>query len=79
MLKQRLMWILWPAFLLAGVAEMLVFSLVDPEGLYWFGHHVEASRQAIYTVAFFGFWLITATSSALTVLLSLPPSEVNHL
>jgi uncharacterized membrane protein YcfT len=79
MLKQRLMWILWPAFLLAGVAEMLVFSLVDPLGLYWFGQHIEASRQAVYTVSFFCFWLITATTSALTVLLSLSPSEVNHL
>ena len=30
MLVQRLMWIAWPAFLLAGVIEMLVFALVDP-------------------------------------------------
>ena len=30
MLAQRLMWIAWPAFLLAGVIEMLVFALVDP-------------------------------------------------
>ena len=31
MWAQRLMWILWPAFLAAGVLEMLVFVLVDGE------------------------------------------------
>jgi len=78
MLKQRLMWILWPAFLMAGVLEVLVFSLADPQELYWFGHHLEFSRQALYTFSFFVFWLVTAMSGALTILLSLPPNEVNH-
>ena len=30
MWTQRLMWIAWPAFLMAGVLEMLVFAMVDP-------------------------------------------------
>ena len=29
MWSQRLMWIAWPAFLMAGVLEMLVFAMVD--------------------------------------------------
>ena len=29
MWTQRLMWIAWPAFLVAGVIEMLVFAMVD--------------------------------------------------
>ena len=28
MLAQRLMWIIWPAFLVAGLFEVLVFGLV---------------------------------------------------
>jgi hypothetical protein len=72
------MWILWPAFLMAGMIEMLVFSLTDPQELYWFGHHLEFSRQTLYTLAFFVFWLFIAMSGALTILLSLPPDEVNH-
>ena len=75
----RLMSILWPAFLMAGVMEMLVFSLVDPQDFYWFGQHVELSRQAVYTFSFFVFWLVTSISGALTLLLSLPPYEVNQV
>lgn len=78
MLGQRLMWIAWPAFLMAGVLEILVFSMLDPSDLNWFGAPLEISRQGIYTLAFFVFWLITMASSALTTLLSLSPFEVNR-
>ena len=33
----RALCILWPAFVMAGVLEMLVFALVDPAGLRWMG------------------------------------------
>ncbi|MBU3739526.1 MAG: hypothetical protein FGM55_11295 [Rhodoferax sp.] len=78
MFAQRLMRIVWPAFLMACVLELLVFALVDPQDLHWFGHTLELSRQAVYTLAFFGFWWITALSSALTTLLSLAPEELNR-
>ena len=78
MWAQRMMWIAWPAFLIAGVLEMLVFAMVDPNDLHWFGRPVEWSRQAIYTVAFFVFLALTMASSALTTLLSLSPFEVNR-
>ena len=78
MWAQRMMWIAWPAFLIAGVLEMLVFAMVDPNDLHWFGRPVEWSRQAIYTVAFFVFWALTMASSALITLLSLSPFEVNR-
>lgn len=78
MWAQRLMWIAWPAFLVAGVLEMLVFAMVDPHDLHWFGRPIEWSRQAIYTVAFFVFWVLAMGSSALTTLLSLSPFEVNR-
>lgn len=78
MLQQRLMWIVWPAFLMAGVIEMLVFAMVDPQDLHWFGHPLDISRQGVYTLAFFAFWVITAISSGLTTLLSMSPFEVNR-
>ena len=77
MLAQRIMWIAWPAFLVAGVLEMLVFGMIDPHDMQWFGQPIEMSRQGIYTLSFFVFWTITAASSALTTLLSMSPSEVN--
>ena len=73
MFLQRLMWIAWPAFLVAGVLEMVVFAMVDPQDLHWFGHPVEISRQGVYTLSFFVFWGITMVSSALTTLLSISP------
>ncbi|WP_291014129.1 hypothetical protein [Hydrogenophaga sp.] len=71
------MWIAWPAFLVAAVLEMVVFAVVDPGDLHWFGQPVTLSREAVYTLAFFVFWGMTMASSALTTLLSMSPFEVN--
>lgn len=78
MFSQRMMWIAWPAFLVAGVIEMLVFAMVDPHDIRWFGSPVEASRDAVYTLSFLGFWILTMAFSALTTLLSMSPFEVNR-
>ena len=78
MLAKRMMWIAWPAFLVAGMLEMLVFGLVDPQDLQWFGHPLALSRQAVYTLAFFVFWALTMLSRGLTTLLSMSPFEVNR-
>jgi hypothetical protein len=76
--SRRWMRIAWPAFLIAAVLEMVVFALVDPSDLHWFGQPVTLSREAIYTLAFFVFWAMTMASSALTTLLSMSPFEVNR-
>lgn len=75
---RRWMWIAWPAFLVAGVLEMLVFALVDPADLHWAGAALDLSRPAVYTMAFFVFWGLAMASSALTTLLSLSAVEVNR-
>lgn len=62
-----LMWILWPSFLVAGMAEGLLFTVISPEDITFFGHHLEASDQAIYTVGFFILWGLCALSSALSI------------
>ena len=77
-MKQRVLQILWPAFLMAAVLEMLVFVLVDPADLRWFGAApVELSPRAIYTLAFLVFWGVIATAGALTHLLELTASDLN--
>lgn len=78
MLQKRLMWIVWPAFLMAGVLEVLVFALVDPQDLHWLSSPLEISREGVYTAAFFVFWIVTAASGALTTLLAMSPFEVNR-
>jgi len=78
MLAHRIMWIAWPAFLVAGVLEIIVFAMVDPQDLHWFGQPVELSRQGVYTISFFVFWCVAMLSSGLTTLLSMSPFEVNR-
>lgn len=78
MWTQRLMWIAWPAFLVAAVLEVIVFAFVDPQDLHWLGAPLELSRLGVYTLAFFFFWVMAVVSSALTTLLSMSPFEVNR-
>ena len=77
-MAQRLMWILWPAFLVAGIADGIVFSLFDPREMHVFGEPVELSRIGVYSIGFFLFWAFGAASSALTCLLQRSPFEVNR-
>jgi hypothetical protein len=76
---QRLMWVIWPAFIVAAVAEFVFFAVFDPFQLHFFGAPLDLSREAIYTMGFFGFWGVGIASSALSVLLERSPLEVNRL
>ena len=78
-MKERSLRILWPAFLVAGVLEMLVFAVVDPNDLRWFGGPpIDWPAVAIYSVTFLMFWGAIATAGALTALLSLSADELNQ-
>lgn len=69
--KTRVVTVLWPAFLMAGVMEMLVFAMVDPEQLHGWGMDLATwPASAVYTVAFFLFWGIIAVASSLAVWLT---------
>jgi hypothetical protein len=77
-LARRLMWVIWPAFLVAAVAEAVFFTVFDPFELHFFGAPLDLSREAIYAMGFFGFWGLATASSALTVFLERSPWEVNR-
>jgi len=70
MLAQRLFSVVWPAFLVASILEMVVFALVDPSELQWLGWPVELSRSGFYSLSFFFFWIVTLASSGLTAWLA---------
>lgn len=80
-MMKRVMWIVWPAFLVAGALELLVFSVVDPSSLDALSQ-LMWSRSAYYSVAFFVFWALVAGASALTLWLSsgegTPPPSAQH-
>ena len=67
---RRVMQVVWPAFLMAGVAELVFFSIFDPFELHFFGNPLDWSRQAIYALGFFGFWGLGIASSSLTMFLA---------
>lgn len=68
---KQAMHILWPSFLAAGVAEVVLFTFIDPADF-------EANRIAVYSVGFFGLWLLGALSSALTCFFQRSAAEVNR-
>jgi hypothetical protein len=76
---QRTMSLLWASFLMAGVLEVIVFALVDPLQLHWFGGAaLELPARAVYTLAFFVFWAVIAAGAALTLLLCRGADELNR-
>lgn len=77
-MTQRLIWVLWPGFLLAIPAVGIFFTLVDPADLHAFGEPLELSRQGAYTLGFLFFWALCSGSSALTCLLQRSPFEMNR-
>ena len=76
-LARRIMWVIWPAFLVAGVAEAIFFTVFDPFELHFFGAPLELSRMAIYSMGFFGFWGLGIAASALTVFFEHAPVDSN--
>lgn len=63
---RSLMWILWPSFLVAAVTSAVVFALIDPLDMVFFGY-VQVSPQLTYAGGFFLFWLMAGLSSALSL------------
>jgi len=71
---QRVIAVLWPSFLTAGAATILFFTAFDPAALLLDTPFAELSRLGAYTIGFFLFWLLTASSCALTCYFQRPCS-----
>jgi len=76
---QKLIQVLWPSFLVAGVVEAIFFTVINPRELYFFGAPVHLDPLATYSIGFFAFWLICAASSLITVYFQRTALEINHL
>jgi len=66
--------ILWPAFLIAGVLEMVVFAMVDPGGLVIGGWAPDA--RTVYSLSFFVFWGLVATASGVSHAMMRQPRDL---
>jgi hypothetical protein len=65
--KQSVAIVIWMSFLVAGIATMVFFAVFDPAALaIAIDEKLEINREAGYAIGFFFFWILTATSSAVT-------------
>lgn len=77
-MPKRLITILWPSFLVAGVADVLFFVLFDPLQFLYQGEPIFAGRMAAYTAGFFLFWLVGIGSTALACYFQRGADEINR-
>lgn len=61
--------VLWSSFMVAAVAELLVFGLVDPIVLLQIDDGLQTSRTQIYSFGFLFFWAVGIISSETSALL----------
>lgn len=71
-------WILWPAFIVGGIAEVIFFTIFDPMEMHLFGEPIELSRVAVYSIGFVLFWAFAAASSAFTCFLQRGSEAINR-
>lgn len=70
----RVLSVAWPSFLAACILETLVFAFVDPHDLSWAGAALTLSRQTVYSLSFFAFWVVAAAACTLSVVLDKQPA-----
>lgn len=63
---QKIIAVLWPSFLTAGLATILFFTAFDPQILMAMSGYEQISQLGGYTIGFFLFWLLTASTCVLT-------------
>jgi len=63
---KHIIWILWPAFIAAGVAEVVFFTVIDPKQLFLLGQPIALDPLTTYSIGFFLFWVLCIGSSLMT-------------
>ncbi|MEJ2362533.1 MAG: hypothetical protein P8Z75_14160 [Gammaproteobacteria bacterium] len=74
---QQIVAVMWPSFVTAGIATILFFTAFDPEVILPASGYPGVSRTAGYSIGFFCFWLLTASSCALTCYFQRPCEDLN--
>jgi len=75
-LIQRVVAILWPSFITAGIATVLFTTAFDPAVIFI---DYDISRLGIYTICFFLFWSLGAITAASTCYFLKPCATINKI
>ena len=73
-LVQRVVAVLWPAFIMAGIATVLFTTAFDPAVIFF---DYDVSRLGIYTICFFLFWSFGIITAAATCYFLKPCEAIN--
>ena len=73
---QRIIAVLWPSFITSGIATGLFFTAFDPLDLMAISGHLELSRMGVYSIGFFLFWILTASTCGLTCYFQKPCEQI---
>lgn len=73
-LIQRVVAILWPSFIMAGIATILFTTAFDPEIIF---SDYDISRLGAYSICFFIFWLFGALTATATCYFLKPCQAIN--
>ena len=71
---QRVIAILWPSFITAGIATILLTVAFDPEVIFV---DYDVTRLGVYSMTFFTFWLFGAITSMATCFFLRPCAVVS--
>jgi len=75
-LVQRVVAVLWPSFITAGIATVLFTTAFDPAVIFI---DYDISRLGIYTISFFLFWSFGAITSTSTCYFLKPCDAINKI
>ena len=75
---QRIITVLWLSFLMAIIATGAFFSAIDPLELKNCVDFPEVDRTTAYSIGFFLFWLLTASSGLLAVFFIYPTRDTDQ-
>lgn len=67
-----------PSIVMAAIAEIVFFAVINPQDLYLFGEAVHWSPVAVYSVGFLLFWALTASTVALSLFMQQAPADVDR-
>ena len=74
---QRYIAVLWPSFITAGIATIILFTIFDPVEIAACVGGPEITRLGAYTLGFFSFWVLTSSSCLLATYFNKPCPQVN--
>ena len=70
---QRVIAILWPSFVTAGIATILLTTAFDPEVIFV---DYDVTRLGVYSITFFVFWLFGSITAMTTCFFLRPCATV---